>query len=192
MGFSKGGIAAVYSAYVPIRDRLAREGRAFALHVAYYPWCGLSLRRPVTTGAPVLIQSGALDDVVPAERCEELVATSRGSNGPPNMKVIVYPNARHGFDHPMLSMFGRLPLSVPTPANCLLEEQSGGGFRERHTGLLVNPENLRDTLALCSREGAAGGNAEAADLAFANTLTFLYEAGFLTPSQMTPALSATH
>jgi len=27
---------------------------------------------------------------------------------------------------------------APTPANCLLEEQSGGGFRERHTGLLVN------------------------------------------------------
>ena len=190
MGFSKGGIAAVYSAYLPIRDRIATEGRAFALHVAYYPWCGLLLRQPITTGAPVLIQSGALDDVVPAERCEELAAVSQGSNGPPNMKVVIYPNARHGFDHPMLSMFGRLPLSEPSPAHCLLEEQSGGGFRERLTGQLMNHDNQREILALCSRDGTAGGNAEAAEQAFAQTLSFLHEAGFLTPAYKDTSLSA--
>lgn len=190
MGFSKGGIAAVYSAYAPIRDRLAREGRTFALHIAYYPWCGLLLRQSVTTGAPVLIQSGALDDVVPVELCEELAAASRGPTGPPNMRVIVLPNARHGFDHPMLSMFGRLSLSEPTPANCLLKEQSDGSFRERQTGILVNNNNLRETLALCSRVGAAGGNAEATERAFANTLMLLGEAGFLTPIHKIPSLSA--
>jgi dienelactone hydrolase len=190
MGFSKGGIAAVYSVYVPIRDRIATKGREFALHVAYYPWCGLLLRQPVTTGAPVLIQSGALDDVVPAERCQDLVNTSRSADGPPNMKVIVHPNARHGFDHPLLSMFGKLPLSEASPAHCLLEEQSDGQFRERQTGLLVNRENLRETLVLCSRGGAAGGNADAAEQAFVQTLTFLNESGFLVPAPMAPSLSA--
>lgn len=179
IGFSKGGIAALYAAYQPIKERTAKRDRGFALHVAYYPWCGMRLRRSVTTGAPVLIQSGALDDLVPPKRCAELIEATRGPQGPNRMELVVHPGARHAFDHPMLSLFGNLQITAPSPASCRLEEQSDGGFVERSNGLPINSENLKEVLALCSRGGHAGGNEEATERAFAKTLDFLRAAGFL-------------
>jgi dienelactone hydrolase len=180
IGFSKGAITALYAAYEPVRRRLAPAGAAFAAHLAYYPWCGLRLNRPVTTGAPVLIQVGALDDVVPAERCRELIAASRGPNGAPNMELVIHQDARHGFDHPLLSPFGALPMSAPAPTNCLFEQQPGGGFLERHSGQAASADNLRQVLALCSAEhGTAGGNDQAAADSFARTVDFLRAAGFI-------------
>jgi dienelactone hydrolase len=180
IGFSKGAITALYAAYEPIRRRLAPPGAAFAAHLAYYPWCGLRLNQPVTTGAPVLIQSGALDDVVLAERCQELITASRGPRGAPNMDLLIHADARHGFDHPLLSPFGALPMSAPAPTNCLFEQRPDGGFTERHSGLAASAANLREVLAHCSAEhGTAGGNDQAAAESFARSLDFLRQAGFI-------------
>lgn len=178
LGFSKGAIAALYAAYRPVAARAARSSRRFALHLAYYPWCGLRLHEPVTTGAPVLIQTGALDDLVPPERCAELIAASRGAAGPPNMRLVVLPEARHAFDHPMLSMFGNLPISAPSPAFCRLQQQADGSFVETSSGRAVNGANLNEALAGCSRMGHAGGNEAADSAAFENTLAFLKAAEF--------------
>lgn len=186
MGFSKGGIAALYSAYVPVQKRASENGRAFALHIAYYPWCGMLLRKPVTTGAPVLIQSGALDDLVPPRRCAELIASSRGPEGPNRMELIVHPEARHGFDHPALSLFENLQITAPSPASCRLQEREGGGFLEAYSDRPINLGNLKEVLALCSRGGHAGGNEEAAARAFERTLTFLEKGGFLVGHQSSP------
>lgn len=65
IGFSKGGIAALYASLESVRDALTRHGESFAAHVAYYPWCGLRFLTPRTTGAPILIQSGGADEVTP-------------------------------------------------------------------------------------------------------------------------------
>ena len=186
MGFSMGGIAALYSAYVPIQERASENGRAFALHIAYYPWCGMLLLQPVTTGAPVLIQSGALDDLVPPKRCSELIAGSRGPEGPNRMELLVHPEARHGFDHPALSLFGKLKITAPSPAFCRLQEQEGGSFLEAHSGRSINLANLKEVLALCSRGGHAGGNEDAAARAFERTLAFLEKGGFLSARRSSP------
>lgn len=178
LGFSKGAIAALYAAYRPVAARASRSGRRFALHLAYYPWCGLRLYEPMTTGAPVLIQTGALDDLVPPERCAELIAASRGAEGPPNMRLVVLPGARHAFDHPMLSMFGNLPISAPSPAYCRLQQQADGSFVETTTGRAVNAASLNEVLAGCSRKGHAGGNEAADSAAFENTIMFLKAAEF--------------
>ena len=178
MGFSKGGIAALYAVYQPVAARASPNGRRFALHIAYYPWCGMRLREPVTTGAPVLIQTGALDDLVPPERCAELISASRGPKGPARMELTVHPEARHAFDHPMLSMFGKLPISAPSPAFCRLQQQEDGAFVEVHSGTRINGKNLSKALAPCSRNGHAGGNEAADAAAFDNTLAFLRAAGF--------------
>ncbi len=180
IGFSKGGIAALYAGYEAIRQRLAAAEVRFALHVAYYPWCGLRLRRPVTTGAPILIQAGALDDLVPPERCADLAAATRGPEGPNNMKLVVHPDARHAFDHPLLEMFGKVDITAPSPAFCQLEQQEDGGFLETRSGLEIDAANLGAVLAGCSRSGHAGGNEEAAERAYRNTLAFLKAGGFLT------------
>ena len=144
------------------------------------------LAQPVTTGAPVLIQSGALDDLVPPHRCAELMAASRGPQGPHRMELVVHPEARHAFDHPAISLFGNLQISAPSPASCRLEEKSDGGFFERGSGMPINGENLKEVLALCSRGGHAGGNDEAAARAFNRTLAFLADSGFLASAPAAP------
>lgn len=179
MGFSKGGIAALYAVYRPLQRLASKGGEAFALHVAYYPWCGLRLHRALTTGAPVLIQVGALDDLVPPERCAELIAATRGPQGPNRMHLIVHPDARHAFDHPLLALFGNLPVSAPSPASCTLEQRADGSFVELHSARDVNQDNLGEVLAACSRGGHAGGNESAAAAAYASTLAFLRAEGFL-------------
>lgn len=186
MGFSKGGIAALYAAYRPVQEKASRHGRAFALHVAYYPWCGLRLREPETTGAPVLIQTGALDDLVPPRRCRELIAISRSPAGAPGMHLVVLPEARHAFDHPMLSWFGNLPISAPSPAYCELRQRADGHFVETHSGKTVDGGNLKEVLAPCSRKGHAGGNETAAAQALSNTLAFLQAEGFLPQDKPAP------
>jgi dienelactone hydrolase len=187
MGFSKGAIAALYAAYRDVARAVAPAERRFALHVAYYPWCGLRLRRPVTTGAPVLIQTGALDDLVPPRRCADLIGASRGPQGEgsrgaakaPDMRLVVLPGARHAFDHPLLAPFANLPLSAPSPAACELRQRADGSFVETHSGARVDGGNLKAALAPCSRQGHAGGNEAAAARAFANTLALLRAEGFL-------------
>ena len=184
MGFSKGGIAALYAAYQPVQEQASPGGQRFALHIAYYPWCGLRLNRPQTTGAPVLIQTGALDDLVPPERCAELIAASRAPDGGhPDMRLIVHPEARHAFDHPMLSMFGNLPITAPSPAFCKLQQQEDGSFVELHSGVAVDGANLKDALAPCSHGGHAGGNEAADAAALENTLAFLRAGAFLGQAQ---------
>ncbi|MEQ8354017.1 MAG: dienelactone hydrolase family protein [Kiloniellaceae bacterium] len=184
MGFSKGGIAALYAAYRPVQRQAAPDGRRFALHIAYYPWCGLRLRQPETTGAPVLIQSGALDDLVPPERCAALIEASRGppdsGGGPPALRQIIHPQARHAFDHPLLALFDKIPITAPSPAFCELQQRADGRFVETTGGQVVHADNLNAVLAGCSRPGHAGGNEAADAAAFAATLAFLEEAGFLT------------
>jgi hypothetical protein len=96
------------------------------------------------------------------------------------MELVIHDDARHGFDHPLLSPFGALPMSAPAPTNCLFEQQPGGGFMERHSGRAAGAANLREVLALCSAEhGTAGGNDQAAADSFARSLDFLRDAGFI-------------
>lgn len=181
VGFSKGGIAALYSAYREVQRQASPDGGAFALHVAYYPWCGLHLRRPVTTGAPVLIQVGALDDLVPPRQCADLAAETHGPQGPNRMRLVVHAGARHAFDHPLLSLFDSLPVSAPSPAFCELQQRPDGRFVALHSAQPVSGENLREALAACSRRGHAGGNEAAAEAAYAEMLAFLRAEGFLSP-----------
>lgn len=168
LGFSKGGIAALYSAFERVRE--AARGRRFAAHVAHYPWCGLMLRGPVTTGAPVLIQSGGNDDIAPAGLCRELVDGMVG--GP--VDLVVYDGARHAFDHPALDSLPWVPVTGMIPGDCRLVEQADGSFRELTTGQTVTGEGLRDVLVACGRRGAeAGGDAGAAAEARRRLMAFL-------------------
>lgn len=168
MGFSKGGIAALYSAFE--RLRAAAGGGRFAAHVAHYPWCGLRLRDPVTTGAPVLIQIGSDDAITPAALCRDLVD---GMSGGP-VELVIHEGARHAFDHPALASLSWVPVTGMIPGDCLIAEQPDGSFVETSTGRAVVGSGLREVLIACGRKGAvAGGDAEAAEAARRHLLDFL-------------------
>jgi len=174
LGFSKGGVAAFYAAMADIAEKAGPDGRRFAGHVAFYPWCGLKLRQPKTTGAPILILAGDADDVAPPALCRDRIAEIRRADPKARIEAVVYPGARHAFDHPMLAWFGRLRAGGQMPRECLIEETAPGRFVERKTGLAVTSASIGAALEGCAvRGGTAGGDAAAAEDALQRLVAFL-------------------
>jgi len=105
VGWSHGGSTAL--ATINVRDREVAAFRDkpgappfFRAAVAFYPGCAVSLRagdrwRP---GVPTRIHIGKSDDWTPAKPCVDL-GEAMAARGEP-LKVVVYPNAHHGFDAP--------------------------------------------------------------------------------------------
>lgn len=175
MGFSKGGIVALYSAVNRIQSVLSNDELKFAAHIAYYPWCGLQLYDMQTTGAPILIQGGGKDFVTPISSCKSLLKNTLSAAEHANITIKEYPGARHAFDHPVL---GRLPFKVAMdaqiPADCHIKEISPGQFVEQSTGSRVSHENIGEVLHSCSKyKGEAKYNRKAARDALTVTQDFL-------------------
>lgn len=174
LGFSKGGIAALYSAFATSRQTLAAADYGFAAHVAYYPWCGVEFYDLETTGAPVLIEAGAEDEVAPPALCRELVARIEAEDPGARISLSVQPDSLHAFDHPLLSMFSDLPVAAMLPTECRFREVEPNLFVEETTGRVATEDNLTDIFETCSRDDArAGGNEAAAEQALEETRAFL-------------------
>ncbi len=177
MGFSKGGIAALYSSMTRVQHLLSPKELKFAAHIAYYPWCGLHLYNMQTTGAPILIQGGGKDIVTPIALCTDLVENSLINKDSSNIKINEYPDARHAFDHPTL---GKIPIpftltmDAQVPKHCKIREIEPGKFIETYNNVDVSHENISDVLSACSEyTGVAKYNRKAAHDALSATKEFL-------------------
>jgi dienelactone hydrolase len=98
MGFSRGGVAALYSSLEPFRLAATGGSLRFAAHVAFYPSCGISYESAHVDGSPVLILVGGKDDYTPAAPCIAYADTLRSKGAQVTLKE--YPDAWHGFDRP--------------------------------------------------------------------------------------------
>ena len=125
MGFSKGGIAALYAGLETVRARMGVGARRFAAHVAYYPWCGVAFLDPRTTGAPILIELGARDEVAPPALCEAFAGEVRKAD--PAGLVRESAGRRRGP--------GRLPLSRGRAGPLYRDPQQRAGEREKPEGV---------------------------------------------------------
>lgn len=96
IGFSKGGTVAVYSASAKVRQWMARDAPEFAVHIALYPFCNVSVSDPATTGAPIYMLLGEKDDYTPARHCMTLQSEWNAAAGRVNTSL--YPGAAHSFD----------------------------------------------------------------------------------------------
>ncbi|MBI1182598.1 MAG: hypothetical protein GC201_18820 [Alphaproteobacteria bacterium] len=152
VGFSKGAAPALLAALERFRKPLARDGNRFALHVAFYPWCGFSFLNETTTGAPILILSGGQDRVTPARLCAGLADRLRRDNPGLRLEMDVYPAGGHAFDypHPMFHLLGSLPVRGNIPSRCFFAETAPGDFTERSSGLEVTSANVHYALGMCS------------------------------------------
>ncbi|MHA1114410.1 MAG: dienelactone hydrolase family protein [Alphaproteobacteria bacterium] len=174
VGFSKGGIAALYAANDRLAKAMATDGGRFAAHVAYYPWCGLRLRDPRPTGAPVLIHSGGRDRIAPAALCAETVAAMRTAAPRTTVTHRIHARAGHAFDHPLIQIFQELPVRYALPVHCRIDEVAPARFVERHSGLEVTGATIKRVLAECSEDGGeVVADRAAADSALAETSAFL-------------------
>jgi dienelactone hydrolase len=105
LGFSQGGWLGLSSVERgPIETAAARK---FVAAAAFYPVCR-SVKGPMTV--PTLIMIGESDDWTPSEACRKLangedeLGMSRVKGEDTRIKLVVYPNAFHGFDLPNLKV----------------------------------------------------------------------------------------
>jgi len=98
MGFSRGGIGALYSSLEPFRQAVIDDDLRFAAHVAFYPSCGIRYTSAHLDGAPILMLLGGKDDYTPASPCLDYADGLRAKGAQVTVKT--YPEAYHGFDRP--------------------------------------------------------------------------------------------
>jgi len=157
IGWSKGGIAAMWAARRLFQRRLAPEGPRFAAHVAFYPWCGSQEAQIRQTGAPMLLLLGARDDWTGAASCVEYARRLRAAGTP--AQAIVYPEAEHGFDYE-----GRFRSYVPAAHGYGACEYFSreAGFVVARTGRFERWAALPRYLRACRVQGAHVGTNTAA------------------------------
>jgi dienelactone hydrolase len=94
IGFSRGAVAAMDSAFERYRSAVVGEGGGrFALHVVFYGGCG---QFAATTPSPILAFVGDADDFNNLDLCKAQAEALRRQGS--DAELIVYPGAIHGFD----------------------------------------------------------------------------------------------
>lgn len=152
IGFSKGAAPALLASLKRFRSGLAAGDNRFAVHVAFYPWCGFSFLDEAATGAPVLILSGGLDRVTPAGLCNDLAARLKQDNPALPLDIAIYPRGGHAFDypHPYFRFVEKLPVRGNIPSRCFFTETAPNVYVEQSSRLGVTAQSLRYALSLCS------------------------------------------
>lgn len=168
IGFSKGGLPAIYSAFDVIDQTFNKSTNPFAAHIAFHPWCGLELQNLRTSGAPIRIHAGGKDTITPPERCKNLFNQVAKIDPDLDFEIFVYEDARHAFEHPILAHMPPLTVGYKIPKKCKIRQNLDGFFFEEMQGKLLNSKNFSKTINDCSEKGAlVSGNPEAAETAFA-------------------------
>lgn len=161
MGFSKGGTVTLYASTQPFLARLKKRvasARPFALHVAFYPWCGNFWRDTTMTGPPVYALIGGADNYTGVRPCLEWVQRYKAGGG--NITGVVYPGAGHGWDGTTTWRAARAQVFK----NCIFAQQVDGSWIERSSGIrFIDADGKRDPKAYaraankCRTTGASGG-----------------------------------
>jgi dienelactone hydrolase len=170
MGFSRGGVAALYSSLEPFRLAATDGNPGFAAHVAFYPSCGISYDSARVDGAPVLILVGGKDNYTPAAPCAAYANTLRSKGAQVTLRE--YPDAYHGFDRPT-------PLRTVTLATSARECHGSYDLDTRKFTMIRDGQTLTGSSAVaeskrCLTRGVTlGGDPQAQKQAPADVATFL-------------------
>jgi dienelactone hydrolase len=170
IGFSRGGSAAINSALEPIRRAVIDDDLRFAAHIAVYPGCSVPYVSAHLDGSPILMLLGGKDDYTPASSCLDYADRLRASGAP--IKVVVYPNANHGFDSTAAPHFRPRPT---TARNCRGEvDLDDGVFSARSGDQLVRGAAASAEIKQCTERGVTvGGDWEAREKAPGEVANFL-------------------
>ena len=159
MGYSMGGMSTILTAYQDVAAAAGRTPNRFALHVALYAPCIISLADPGTTGAPIVALWGDQDESTERGACDALVAELEGGGSP--VAAHWLDGAAHGWN--MLSPM-RFAASLPQGNPCRFVVQPGGESIELVTGRSERTdEQFIDVLAACSDRGYTIGHHAGAD-----------------------------
>ena len=131
IGFSKGAVAAVYSAMTRFQQAYGTPGHRFAAHIGLYTPCNVGFEGDTALSpVPVRLFHGIADDYVAIGPCRDYVARLKQAGA--DATLVEYPDAHHSFDNP----FGPPLLAIPaaqTTRNCRLVEGPDGATLNAET-----------------------------------------------------------
>lgn len=129
IGFSRGGIGALYSALPRFEDLYGSNSAKFAVHLPFYPPCNFSLDGELeTSGAPIRAFHGSADEWNPAKPCRDYLERLKASGA--DAIFHEYEGARHSFDNTSSPAYSANP-AAQTSRAC---------FRREENGVLINAE----------------------------------------------------
>lgn len=161
MGFSKGAVVALYTAFAPIPQWYGfGQDLKFAAHAAFYPYCGIAIDGGRLTGAPVQLLLGELDDYTPAKPCLDLALEA--DPGTHHFDIKLYANSHHLFDS--RGSAGRNEHAL-NPGNCSFRVGRDGKTYHNASGQPASTMQQRSAaLRQCGSMGVTvGGNPTARD-----------------------------
>jgi len=118
-GWSLGGTATLFNAWLPLQEALNKYGASFAGYLMWYPGCLALPDLDLWDKDLMQIYIGEEDNWTPPEPCVNLVNKINSEGG--NASIELYPNSFHSFDGPMPL---RLIPDAYSWANCKLKLSS--------------------------------------------------------------------
>lgn len=170
-GFSRGGVAAMFTAERRLTQAVRGDAPGFAAHLPFYPGCSTVWMNPTPTPAPVQFMLGEKDDYTPAANCIRLVEQLKAAGGQASYKVLF--GARHSF---MSNTPPRMSPQAQTYGNCDLRIQDDGQIRDMISGATTQ-EGWRPFVAKvmqsCGGRGASvGGDDRSREAGVADMVAF--------------------
>ena len=153
LGWSQGGVGPILSHFKFVNDLIPIDHR-FQSAVAIYPYCGFTFPGSSETETPLLMITGADDDLTPEAACRNLYSKFFRNNG--KIEFLSIENARHGFDNPFLYFgftFERLPNLMVMNLDCTLTITGKGEIQNMNGTIINTPELSEYFLNKCSIKG---------------------------------------
>jgi dienelactone hydrolase len=155
MGFSRGGIIALYSAMKRFQAAWNVSGVTPAAYLPFYPVCNIQFQGDEDVAGPIRIFHGAADDYAPIAPCRDYV--KRLKTAGKDIEITMLAGAMHGFDVPATPSIEFYDKAQKT--DCILVEDNSGAILDQATG---KPWSLNDP---CNGVGAHTGYSEEATAA---------------------------
>ncbi len=131
MGFSRGGLVALYASLKRFKRMHASSDIEFAAYVAFYTPCNITfIDDGEVSEKPIRLFHGLTDDYVPVGPCQEYV--KRLQKAGRDVQLIEYSDAYHNFDLTVIKAPMRLPGAL-TARDCRMEENPAGRIIKSQT-----------------------------------------------------------
>lgn len=142
IGFSRGGMAALNSAFAPFYRPITGQTEPFSAHIAFYPACNYPYLTERFSKAPVLVLMGSKDDYTPSDFCVSALTKNKSSGL--DVRWEIFQGGYHGLD-------------TPAPATYIRNAEITARCPERHELDLDRWEyrSIRDGTVLTFQEANA-------------------------------------
>ncbi len=173
LGWSQGGVGPILSHFEFVNELISTDNR-FQAAAAIYPYCGFTFPDNIKTQTPLLMITGADDDLTPEAACRNIY--SKFLRDDKKINFISMQGARHGFDNPFLYFgftFDKLPNLKIINNECTLTINNNGEI-ENLNGVVINTPKVSEFfLNKCSYKGVTVKyNSQATEMTLKNIKTF--------------------